>query len=249
MRRWPGSLTDARRRWCRSDAEPGLGLAGCSGDDGDDREDPRPTARRAQRRRRPSPTPVAGRGRRGRRQAPEAPRAPASQRTSPRSSTAGWTLRTSAATTRAPSSATRSADSRRTPPRSPRRQRGLMSNRRSGTTSTASPPPGGWSGVDLLAPKGDAAGATAHVNLVIKMTGKVDRTDQVRGRRGADPVGERLADVRVRRRARRGEGLMRGTKQTGGGAGRSARASWPRSSRSRHWWCPTAASRRRTSRS
>jgi hypothetical protein len=36
--------------------------------------------------------------------------------------------------------------------------------------------------VDVLAPKGDAAGATAHVNLVIKLTGKVDRTDQIRGR-------------------------------------------------------------------
>jgi len=36
--------------------------------------------------------------------------------------------------------------------------------------------------VDLLAPKGKAAAATAHVNLVIKLTGDVDRTDQIRGR-------------------------------------------------------------------
>ena len=36
--------------------------------------------------------------------------------------------------------------------------------------------------VDLLAPKGKTAGATAHVNLVIKLTGKVERTDQVQGR-------------------------------------------------------------------
>lgn len=36
--------------------------------------------------------------------------------------------------------------------------------------------------VDVLAPKGEAAGATAHVNLVIKLTGKVERTDQIRGR-------------------------------------------------------------------
>jgi hypothetical protein len=36
--------------------------------------------------------------------------------------------------------------------------------------------------VDLLAARGEAAGATAHVNLVIKLAGKVKRTDQVRGR-------------------------------------------------------------------
>jgi hypothetical protein len=36
--------------------------------------------------------------------------------------------------------------------------------------------------VDLLASRGEAAGATAHVNLVIKLAGKVKRTDQVRGR-------------------------------------------------------------------
>jgi hypothetical protein len=36
--------------------------------------------------------------------------------------------------------------------------------------------------VDLLAPKGKPAGATAHVNLVMDLTGDVDRTDQVRGR-------------------------------------------------------------------
>ena len=36
--------------------------------------------------------------------------------------------------------------------------------------------------VDVLAPKGEAAGATAHVNLVIELSGKVERTDQIRGR-------------------------------------------------------------------
>ena len=36
--------------------------------------------------------------------------------------------------------------------------------------------------VDVLAPKGKAAGATAHVNLVIELAGKVERTDQIRGR-------------------------------------------------------------------
>ncbi|WP_183095194.1 hypothetical protein [Nocardioides stalactiti] len=36
--------------------------------------------------------------------------------------------------------------------------------------------------VDLLAPKGKLAGATAHVNLVFDLSGDVDRTDQVRGR-------------------------------------------------------------------
>jgi hypothetical protein len=36
--------------------------------------------------------------------------------------------------------------------------------------------------VDVLAPKGKAAAATAHVNLVMKLTGDVDRTDQIRGR-------------------------------------------------------------------
>lgn len=36
--------------------------------------------------------------------------------------------------------------------------------------------------VDLLAPKGKPAGATAHVNLVIELSGDVERTDQVRGR-------------------------------------------------------------------
>lgn len=42
--------------------------------------------------------------------------------------------------------------------------------------------------VDLLAPKGKAAGATAHVNLVIKLSGDIDRTDQVRGRLALTPT-------------------------------------------------------------
>jgi hypothetical protein len=36
--------------------------------------------------------------------------------------------------------------------------------------------------VDLLAPKGKPAGATAHVNLVIELAGDKERTDQIRGR-------------------------------------------------------------------
>ena len=36
--------------------------------------------------------------------------------------------------------------------------------------------------VDVLAPKGKAAGATAHVNLVIDLVGDQERTDQIRGR-------------------------------------------------------------------
>lgn len=36
--------------------------------------------------------------------------------------------------------------------------------------------------VDLLAPRGKPAGATAHVNLVIDLSGDVERTDQIRGR-------------------------------------------------------------------
>lgn len=62
------------------------------------------------------------------------------------------------------------------------RQSGLMSNeavgdRVDGVTATRR-----VVRVDLLAPKGKPAGATAHVNLVIKLTGKVERTDQIRGR-------------------------------------------------------------------
>ena len=34
----------------------------------------------------------------------------------------------------------------------------------------------------MLAPKGEAAAATAHVNLVIELVGDKERTDQIRGR-------------------------------------------------------------------
>lgn len=68
------------------------------------------------------------------------------------------------------------------------RQRTLMSNagvgdRVDGVTATRRVVK-----VDLLAPQGDPAGATAHVNLVIELTGEVDRTDQVRGRLLLTPV-------------------------------------------------------------
>ena len=62
------------------------------------------------------------------------------------------------------------------------RQRGLMSNEAvadevDGVTATRR-----VVRVDVLAPKGRAAGATAHINLVIELTGEVERTDQIRGR-------------------------------------------------------------------
>ena len=42
--------------------------------------------------------------------------------------------------------------------------------------------------VDLLAPKGEAAGATAHVTLVMRLSGDVTRTEQVRGRLALTPT-------------------------------------------------------------
>jgi hypothetical protein len=63
-----------------------------------------------------------------------------------------------------------------------RRQRGLMSNQAVGDRVDSVTATRRVVRVDLLAPKGKAAGATAHVNLVIKLAGKVKRTDQIRGR-------------------------------------------------------------------
>lgn len=62
------------------------------------------------------------------------------------------------------------------------RQRGLMSNQAVGDRVDSVTATRRVVRVDLLAPKGKAAGATAHVNLIIKLTGKVKRTDQIRGR-------------------------------------------------------------------
>lgn len=62
------------------------------------------------------------------------------------------------------------------------RHEGLMSNQAVGDRVEAVTAVRRVVTVDLLAPKGKPAGATAHVNLVIKLTGKVERTDQVRGR-------------------------------------------------------------------
>lgn len=42
--------------------------------------------------------------------------------------------------------------------------------------------------VDVLAPKRKPAGATARVNLVFRLTGEVERTEQVRGRLLLTPV-------------------------------------------------------------
>ena len=44
--------------------------------------------------------------------------------------------------------------------------------------------------VDVLAPKGKPAGITAHVNLVIRLEGDVERTDRIRGRLLLTPRGE-----------------------------------------------------------
>ncbi len=62
------------------------------------------------------------------------------------------------------------------------RQGGLMSNEEIGPKVDGVTATRRLVRVDVLAPKGKAAGATAHVDLVIKLTGDVDRTDQIRGR-------------------------------------------------------------------
>jgi hypothetical protein len=62
------------------------------------------------------------------------------------------------------------------------RQRSLMSNEAVGDRVDDVTATRRVVRVDLLAPKGKAAGATAHMNLVIKLTGDVERTDQIRGR-------------------------------------------------------------------
>lgn len=70
------------------------------------------------------------------------------------------------------------------------RQGGLMSNaalgeRVEGVTATRRVVE-----VDLLAPRGRPAGATAHVNLVLELVGEVERTEQVRGRLLLTPRGD-----------------------------------------------------------
>lgn len=62
------------------------------------------------------------------------------------------------------------------------RQPGLMSNQAVGDDVDGVTATRRVVRVDVLAPKGKAAGATAHVKLVIELTGKVERTDQIRGR-------------------------------------------------------------------
>ena len=62
------------------------------------------------------------------------------------------------------------------------RQGALMSNARVGEDVDGVTATRRVIRVDLLAPQGRPAGATAHVNLVMKLTGDVERTDQVRGR-------------------------------------------------------------------
>lgn len=62
------------------------------------------------------------------------------------------------------------------------REKGLMSNAGIGGDIDAVTATRRAVRVDLLAPKGKAAGATAHVNLVIEITGEIERTDQIRGR-------------------------------------------------------------------
>lgn len=62
------------------------------------------------------------------------------------------------------------------------RQPGLMSNKAIGDDVDGVTATRRVVRVDLLAPRGKPAGATAHINLVIEITGDVERTDQVRGR-------------------------------------------------------------------
>jgi hypothetical protein len=62
------------------------------------------------------------------------------------------------------------------------RQRGLMSNQAVADRVETVTATRRVVRVDVLAPKGKPAGATAHVNLIIKLTGEVKRTDQIRGR-------------------------------------------------------------------
>lgn len=62
------------------------------------------------------------------------------------------------------------------------KQAGLMSNKTVGDQVDSVTATRRIVRVDLLAPKGKAAAATAHVNLVIEFTGDQERTDQVRGR-------------------------------------------------------------------
>ncbi len=62
------------------------------------------------------------------------------------------------------------------------RQAGLMSNKAVGKKVDGVTATRRVVRVDVLAPKGRPAGATAHVTLVMKITGDVQRTDQVRGR-------------------------------------------------------------------
>lgn len=63
-----------------------------------------------------------------------------------------------------------------------RRQRGLMSNASIGGDVEEVTATRRVVRVDLLAPKGKPAGATARVNLVFDLVGKSERTEQVRGR-------------------------------------------------------------------
>ena len=69
-----------------------------------------------------------------------------------------------------------------------RRQRGVMSNEAVGDQVEGVTATRRVVRVDILAPKGKAAGATARVNLVIELTGDVERTDQIRGRVVLTPV-------------------------------------------------------------
>lgn len=62
------------------------------------------------------------------------------------------------------------------------RQPGLMSNKAVGADVEEVKATRRVISVDLLAPKGKVAAATAHVNLVFDLTGDKARTDQIRGR-------------------------------------------------------------------
>ncbi|UMG91965.1 hypothetical protein [Nocardioides sp. TF02-7] len=70
------------------------------------------------------------------------------------------------------------------------KQRGLMSNAAVGDRVESVTPTRRVVRVDLLAPKGEPAGATAHVDLVFEVAGEVERTEQVRGRLLLTPKGD-----------------------------------------------------------
>jgi hypothetical protein len=180
VRRWPGSLTNPAALVTAGTLSLVLSLAGCSGDDGDERgepeADPSTSATAKERVAIPSRVEVGEvAGRLGKRPARRvaADVAEVVDRWLDAAYVAGDYPRSKFGD--AFPGFTKDAAALAA------RQRGLMSNQAVGDDVDSVTATRRVVRVDLLAPGGKAAGATAHVNLVIKMTGRVDRTDQVRG--------------------------------------------------------------------